>query len=325
LNEDNIARFQFAPRPLAHIGILAGEATWVTYVLNDILLVFASQYSRWAAPLSAWLVWLSLVILEVFYPIRATAAIDRDCTRVNVDAGIICHSGVVNLGSFDRVRLILVLNAALVLASYLVTGMYQIRNRPRAMVQRTTTPYLVSAGADVFLAPKGDAWSMDGSTAAMCGFLRTQHRSRRFVFDTKLWSIFYTDEIGPVLDITNERCAPALVPLLSVKARFLRRFKLALGLLYLAGTVVGSTSYLQLSTVNLANDRWWATYNSTGTQTFLSNWFNRQLALHMTTRSTRLDLLEFADLTDYAMFNTLVSYMPTSARLGQYESASDLV
>ncbi|EQC30703.1 hypothetical protein, variant, partial [Saprolegnia diclina VS20] len=330
LNEDNIARFQFAPRPLAHIGILAGEATWVTYVLNDILLVVARRHSRWAAPLSAWLVWLSLGLLEIADPIRATAAIRRECTRVNMDAVLTCHSGVVNLGSLGRAWLILGVNAIAIGLSYGAVWAYRSLQRA-ALVKSSGHPtltHLVSAGAEAFLAPKeADMWSLDASTAAMSGFLRFRFQSLRLIFDTKLWLFFYVDS-GPVLIKTlvgPNSSMPSIPSTVAVSSSAFSKLKVWSGLIYLAATAVGSISYLRLSTVNLANDLWWATYNTTGTQTFLSNWFNRYLHFNASQPSTRLDLPVFADMTDYSSANSLVTYAPTYARLVQYESGSNLV
>ncbi|KDO33573.1 hypothetical protein SPRG_22089 [Saprolegnia parasitica CBS 223.65] len=236
LNDDGVASFRFVPRPLMHIGVLAGEATWVTYVLNDILLVVANQNSRWAAPLSSSLVWLSLFALECLNPIQATAAIDP----------------------------------------------------------------------------------------VMSGFLHARFGSQQFIFDTKLWSGFYANNIGPALAINHKHCDSIGVRRIPAVARCTARLKISLGLLYLAATVVGSVSYLRLSTVNLANDLWWATYNTTGMQTFLSNWFNRHLAIQATQPSTHLDQPRYADWTDYSTSNALVSYSQVYARLVQYESGSDL-
>ncbi|EQC27351.1 hypothetical protein SDRG_14874 [Saprolegnia diclina VS20] len=329
VNEHGVARFHFSSRLLTHIGILAGEATWVTYVLNDILLVVANQYSQWAAPLSTWLVWFSLVVLEVLYPIRATAAIDRHCTRFNVDAVVTCRSGVVNLGSLDRASLILVLNFVAVGFAYSVVCIFRSLQRvaPATSGGHAKLTHLVSAGAEVFLAPKeSDMWSLDASSAAMSGFLRFRFQTLRCIFDTKLWLFFFASKgpdlfrapIGPT-ETTSRRASFKTDPT-SVFAKL----KVYSGLIYLAATAVGSISYLRLSTVNLANDLWWATYNTTGTQTFLSNWFNRYLFFNASQPSTRLDLPVFADMTDYSASSTLVTYAPTYARFVQYETGSDL-
>ncbi|EQC36755.1 hypothetical protein SDRG_06190 [Saprolegnia diclina VS20] len=198
-SDDGVARFRFAPRPLTHVGILAGEAAWVTYVLNDILLVAANQYARYAAPLSNLLVWLSLVVLEVFYPIRATAAVDRGCTRVDMGAVVTCHSGSVDLGSMARAWLILGINGIAIGLSYcIVWGYCVLKQKHLDDSEQTPLARMVSAGVEAFLAPKEtNMWKLDASIAAMTGLLRFRFQSLCCIFDTKLW-LFYYDDAGPV-------------------------------------------------------------------------------------------------------------------------------
>ncbi|KDO31179.1 hypothetical protein SPRG_03797 [Saprolegnia parasitica CBS 223.65] len=163
-----LGRFVFAPRDLGAVVVLAGEATWGTIVVADVLLVLPSA-PIWSGPLSTALVWSTLVLLEVLSPIRLTATLHRECSRVNV------------------------------------------------------------------------------------------------------------------------------------------------------------LSYLRLSYVNLANDFWWATFNTTGTQTFIANWFNRHVQVTPVLSSTRLDTMAFADMTSYAS-NSMprVVFSPLYAHRVQYETGETL-
>ncbi|EQC27344.1 hypothetical protein SDRG_14868 [Saprolegnia diclina VS20] len=202
-----------------------------------------------------------------------------------------------------------------------------LRRKPWDEPDRAPHTHLISAGAEAFLAPKeADIWSLDASTAAMSGFLRFRFQSLRCIFDTKLWLFFFADTdpvvikslVGPYESMSR------MATPVAVSSSVLAALKVWSGLIYLAVTAVGSVSYLRLSTVNLANDLWWATYNTTGTQTFLSNWFNRYLFFNASQPATRLDLPVYADTTDYSPPNTRVSYALPYARLVQYESGRDL-
>ncbi|OQR89003.1 hypothetical protein ACHHYP_06525, partial [Achlya hypogyna] len=104
-----------------------------------------------------------------------------------------------------------------------------------------------------------------------------------------------------------------------------RRTVLTLGLIYLCATVAGSLSYLKLSTVSLANDFWWATFNTTGAQTFLANWYNRYLLISPSLGDVRLDSSRYGDTTDYSTASTLVAYSPLYPSIVQYQVASDVI
>ncbi|KAF0712528.1 hypothetical protein As57867_004786, partial [Aphanomyces stellatus] len=58
-----------------------------------------------------------------------------------------------------------------------------------------------------------------------------------------------------------------------------KRVMPAFGVMHAVGSIVGSVSYLQVSQVNLANDLFWANFNTTGTHAFIATWLNKQLLL----------------------------------------------
>ncbi|OQR86856.1 hypothetical protein ACHHYP_09818 [Achlya hypogyna] len=319
-NASGVARLKFAPRPLIQTAVLCGEATWLTYVVNDILLVVASRQSPWAAPISSSVVWAVLVVLESVAPIRASATVNRYCDRINMDAQMTCASGTVVIGSRDRALLIFGINFAVILLVYGITCVSRARNLVVSLV--SPVPHLISAGAEVFLAPKGDIWSMDATTAAMSGCLRFCWGSRLYIFDSKLWILFHNTAGGPVLPATSK--ASGAKTLVGSNYNLQSIVKLGVGLTYLAMTAVGSHSYIQLSTVNLANDFWWATFNTTGTQTFVSNWFNRYLLIDSKLPSLQLDSTAYADMKEYSGSSTLVVYARPYTRHVQHDSGADL-
>ncbi|OQR90400.1 hypothetical protein ACHHYP_05552, partial [Achlya hypogyna] len=253
IHADGAARFEFAPRPVMHTFILCGEAAWLTYVTNDILLVVVHQLSPRAAHISSIVVWIVLVILETVAPIRASATVDRACSRVNMEAQMVCVSGTVVVGSLGRGLVVLGVNAAVITLVYGLTWLLRARNK--IPWRASPFPYLVSAGAEAFLAPVGDIWHLDGATAAMSGFLRFRWRSRVYIFDTKLWILYHNDigSLGIAKSVVGPNASIATPP---IRANYDLQsiVKLGAGLTYVAMTAAGSLSYIQLSTINLAND-----------------------------------------------------------------------
>ncbi|OQR86478.1 hypothetical protein ACHHYP_10514 [Achlya hypogyna] len=159
----------------------------------------------------------------------------------------------------------------------------------------------------------------------MSGFFRIQWGPRMYIFDTKLWILFRNDAGSSVAikSATGPTSVGATPP---VRANYDLRstLKLSAGLAYLTMTTVGSLSYIQLSNVTLANDFWWATFNTTGTQTFIANWFNRYLLIDSELPPLRLDSTAFAEMRDYSSSSSRVTFTRPYARQMQYDSGFDL-
>ncbi|KAF0715827.1 hypothetical protein As57867_003146, partial [Aphanomyces stellatus] len=87
-----------------------------------------------------------------------------------------------------------------------------------------------------------------------------------------------------------------------------------LGLLYLVASLVCSATYLTQLEPNVANDFWWAGFNTTGTQTFLGDLFNLHL---MWARTGDLPLLDPASgyvMKTYGDAKTVVEWSASYGR-----------
>ncbi|OQR90415.1 hypothetical protein ACHHYP_05523 [Achlya hypogyna] len=320
VNDGGVNRFEFHPRSVAHIVVLTGEATWLTYVANDVLLVIARERSRWAAPVSSYLVWLLLIALELAAPIRATATVDRACSRVDFVVNVVCRSGSVIIGSEHRIWIIVGVNAVSVVVIY-TFGCARSKSRSTIL----TPPYLVPAGAAEYLAPPNDIWAIDAVTASMSGFLVLHLGRRRYIFDAKLWTLFHAESNNPTLVmVLSGKSVSESSTVVPVARRRVTVTRAMAGLAYLVVTAVGSLSYIQLSTVNLANDFWWATFNTTGTQTFVANWFNWFVLINPHQSSQRFDTVPYIDMNDYSTTTTLILSSRLYPSMLQYDSGTDL-
>ncbi|KDO21046.1 hypothetical protein SPRG_13837 [Saprolegnia parasitica CBS 223.65] len=196
--------FVSSPRPFLVAAVLAGEATWMTYVLNDVLLLIASKLAAVYAPMSCALVWLIYVLLELAVPLRMTGTLDRTCQATDVDFALSCESGAVRIGSVDRLVVLLCIQLGAVVVAMVMSLANYMRSRNRRCDTKITpvllsqAPLELSGAADCFLVTRttSDAmWCVDKVTAIMCGLYGYARLGREKTFDLKLWVIL--DDLHP--------------------------------------------------------------------------------------------------------------------------------
>ncbi|OQS02324.1 hypothetical protein THRCLA_05289 [Thraustotheca clavata] len=263
-----LGQFQFELRLVGYCFLLASEASWLTDVTTDILLVFTEDITLVQAPLSSLPFWLAIVFLESFSPIRATASVEQSCASINMDKDLTCTSGVVNVGPLNRALVIVGLNLMCLIIATVLAKLYHIQHEKSMM-------NMLPASALAFCSPNGSVWTIDASIASMCGIFRYYHNGVQQILDTKLWIIFTEHELSPI----ETRITPRLDYVLTINSTLAQQrkqqFMLLAGLLCFIRTVVGSISYIRLADVNFGFDFWWAKFNSTGTLTFIANWYDK--------------------------------------------------
>ncbi|OQR83970.1 hypothetical protein ACHHYP_14070 [Achlya hypogyna] len=275
---NNITQLTPTPWSVLETAVIAGEATWLAYIISDLLLLFSAPLAHIAAPLGAFGTWFAYVLLQHVAPVQLSVSLDRTCASTDMDYYIMCTSGVVEVGSTSRLALLLCLLGALVVVSYGVAWLMRHQWTARAF----TPPLLISSSTAIFFTASKMPWTIDSVACVMAGLLPFGFRGARFVFDLKSWRV--------VLDsVSSEVAYLATAPLLTSRSPTsgpmrgqLRRRRVAAigGLLYMGCTMAGSVSYLGISHVNLANDLWWASFNTSGAHIFLANWLNEQLYLN---------------------------------------------
>ncbi|KAF0691587.1 Aste57867_17216 [Aphanomyces stellatus] len=176
----DLARLDFAPRPLWHTCILAGEATWVAYVLHDILAPVTKPITATYAHLGSLLSWVVLVGLECVAPVRATATLNHECTIVSFTAGVQCTSGEVQIGSFERLTLvfgvILVVNGG----AYVLHQCCRTHASPMELLH-----VIFPSASEVFLLRPHPS-SIDTVFCILSGLIPLGTH----IFDIKLWVFF---------------------------------------------------------------------------------------------------------------------------------------
>ncbi|OQR87485.1 hypothetical protein ACHHYP_08791 [Achlya hypogyna] len=291
-----------APRSLFVISILAGEATWVSYVLSDVGTPCGRIYARLYAPGSCWLAWLVLVLTETCAPVVLVSTLDRTCSSQDYSMSLHCTSATIQIGSVRRFLLFCSLQAIIFVLAVVFAACHKKRSLGNDM--HNTSLHLCGVSR-LYLNVQdvGKEQHIDSVACVLSGLLPWYQNHEKYTFDIKTWRLYR--------DSSRIASAKALHrPSLSVRicktnsghlsrtdgevtSLWRRRWDRAVasaGLGYITASLFGSLKYLELSGVSLANDAYWATFNSTGAHAFIATWLNEQLVLNTTAATAfRLD------------------------------------
>ncbi|EQC41122.1 hypothetical protein SDRG_01101 [Saprolegnia diclina VS20] len=283
---DSFTRFTFVPRTPWDVMVLSGEATWITYVLVDLALPGAESHAKLAAPLSALIAWLTTLLIEVAAPYEATATFEQSCEIVQLGLAASCTGGVVRIGSRERLGVLLLVHVSSVVVSFLVV----MARQRRGSITDVRGSDLLPASAQVFLA-RHATWHTRPTTVIMAGMFPLGGR----MFVVNLWQ---------VLAVNNALQLPSQSSYSCIRNFTLWKFGLVEvgGIVYVITSVVASYTYIYVSSTAMANDFWWATFNATGHQTFVTNWFTQQLQVHR--NGSHLDLTQLIYSDNSNLYNT---------------------
>ncbi|KAF0682798.1 Aste57867_25097 [Aphanomyces stellatus] len=281
-DKSTVAYVALHPHTLLDAALVAGEATWVVYVVHDMCLPLTLHYSRLYAPASALTATVAMFFIHVATPFQATATLRRDCPLSAFNAGVVCTSGTLHVGSLDRLVVLLAIQLVAVALPFVLAVLVNPYLRRPCIPATYDDHALVSAAATAYLTrSRGTTYNLDVVACAMSGILVGFGR----VFDIKLWTLFdgtTRTAVGLLLRCTTAKSmrslhtAAAVVPVAKLRTM---RFWSVLGIAYIVVTVSGSYTFLVLAASTMANDFWWVHFNAANTQAYLCNWFNLQLQL----------------------------------------------
>ncbi|KDO22050.1 hypothetical protein SPRG_12037 [Saprolegnia parasitica CBS 223.65] len=288
VSENGYTRLVQEPRSLFMSAVVTGEATWIIYVVNDILLlVFSPDMTRLFAPLSSLGVWLALLAIDVGAPLSMTATLHRTCYSTDMDYYLYCESAAIAVGSPMRLLLLVVVQVVGVLAAVALAWIYDryFLRRGAELRGGQGPPLSVAGVCTVYTTPiVAHSWAMDKVVSVLSGMIPLRLESEHYLFDIKSWSwivdtITYerTRPIAPSLAPRTASLPVEASPEVEAKRSRSSRLTVLLGLTYMVTSIFGSISYIAVSETDLANDIWWAHFNITGAHVFLANWFNGQL------------------------------------------------
>ncbi|OQR95176.1 hypothetical protein ACHHYP_00239 [Achlya hypogyna] len=276
--------------------ILTGEATWLTYALNELLLVWFPATTTSYGPLTSLTLWLIYFCIHVAAPVTPSVTIDRQCIGHDMDYGVVCSGGIIRIGSASRLWLLLALHCG-VLATGLAGAALYARWTSK-IAAWTHMSILLSGAAAAFLTPTSvheGTHALDKVACGLAGILPFRFRGLGYVFLLRSWVVM-ADTTTPGRDAV-ELEGPCLGPVpppprrntvtlatspvaqLVGKVSTWTRLVRATALVYMLSSIGGSVSYFAVAEVNLANDLFWPNFNVTGAHTFFATWLNEQLVL----------------------------------------------
>ncbi|RHY27345.1 hypothetical protein DYB32_006850 [Aphanomyces invadans] len=286
-----VASLYMNPRSIFSSGLFAGEAAWVTYVVQDVFLPVIGPRDVLVA-VGSIATWVVLFVIDVVSPLQAVAAIQPTCSIGRLGLQIVCESGIVEIGSMARLVVLVGIAAGIPLVTLALS---KLRSMCRARTDRTAAErtlhlegnqVVIPAAAVTFLSvgAKPDAVAL-----VMAGMLPI----RDWVFDIKLWRWFHLDPVesdhfDDPTDNDERKLASFHATNKSMLGRASRYGVALAGFGYMVATVFASYSYLALTEYTMANDFWWEDFNSTGHQSFVTAWFNRHLQSFQTLADTHV-------------------------------------
>ncbi|CAK4187628.1 unnamed protein product, partial [Aphanomyces euteiches] len=283
-------------RSIFEVALLAGESTWVVYVLNDLFLPFTTYLSSLCAPLSSLLAFVITADIELTHPFQMTATISRTCSYKTLMSGIVCTSGVVSVGSVTRAGILVSVQLGCVVVAYaiirIVNGGLKNPRVPPELTQHVAVP----AAADAFFTTaRGTTYNLDNVACVMSGIIP----AFGFVLDVKLWTLFDAVKSSRASGLVLKRCSLGTKRKLEgvlaspAQKRILRVWSV-LGFGYMGLSIGSSYTFLRLTESTMTNDFWWATFDLNNTQAYLSNWFNAQLTTMFNRATVHFNDLERA-------------------------------
>ncbi|RHY25274.1 hypothetical protein DYB32_008411, partial [Aphanomyces invadans] len=322
------SRFTTVSRSWLSIVVIAGETVWLSFVATDCLAIVTRRFTRVFAPWSYAISWVVVIALEAVAPVGPRATIDRICQAQAMDQALNCFSGVVQVGSFTRVCVLIAIQLGSLCAAIIAAKVYQAMRGVKAK-QVHVERYMLGVADNFFpletpATPQQGFAAHDTASWLMVGLVPI---SKSVLLDVKLWLLsheFTPLSIQPLTSVPTVELlhgAKQLPQIGNVRAaihRCKQRLWTALGILNAVGSIIGSISYLQVSKVNFANDLLWATFNMTGTHAYTARWLNEQLALGVTRTFVQMDDATISDDKPYDQANEYVSSAPNVGALLQY-------
>ncbi|KAF0688426.1 Aste57867_19942 [Aphanomyces stellatus] len=315
---EGFAKLDFTPRPTWHTCLLAGEITWITYVVNDILLPVTKPYSHIYAPVSSFLAWLAVVIIEITYPYTAQATIDRICNIMSFTRGLMCTNGGIQIGNYDRVVLLFTVAITSAPLGYVIAQVIRSKKIDPHTPKLEPVSFHLAGSSEAFLLSPPN--KLDVAACVLSGLIPIG----RHLFDLKTWNLIATvlinDNTFALRGLTSDIQAPALMNVRQTKSYRSRRSRSPstirsiglVGFVYMCGALVSSFTYLFESITYFSNDFLWPGFNDTNTHAFLVNWFNVQLQLSNSTPPLQIDTPSYGD---YATTNKITQYNVLSSAI----------
>ncbi|OQR90296.1 hypothetical protein THRCLA_09378 [Thraustotheca clavata] len=189
--------------------LAASEVTWLVYALNDMFSFVTQQYTTYYAYKSSLSTWCVISAWSLLSPLTYSAALHRECSYVDMDFGLVCVSGSIEVGRTRGVLGVMGVATLCVIASYLVERLCFAPKSPlevRSLLLNSQCIYMLNLGSWHF----NNEYFLDKTSAVMAGLISFEYKGELYILDIKSWRMI----IVPVARIESH----------IVSAEALRRF-----------------------------------------------------------------------------------------------------
>ncbi|OQS05477.1 hypothetical protein THRCLA_02394 [Thraustotheca clavata] len=271
-----------------------------------------ARYARWTSIV----VWLFLIVLDVWVPYIPTFSLHHSCCSENMDTMVYCTSRSIEIGSWKRA---LVLICILVM-SVITSSIIIVVQSNKTINESIQSPLLPSAVV-AFLDPECTLNSMksrlDVIEAAMASLLSIQAFGNRLFFDSKLRLALLTPDkvttedgmilllnaLNPPVSMFVGPREPTSIALSKLKHRA-DKIILIGGVIYIVISLISNVAELSVARSTLSNAFGWAGFNSSGMHTFLATLINVQLLIS-NNQTIKVTDPSFVDITQ--LYNSISS------------------
>ncbi|RHX96512.1 hypothetical protein DYB25_002220, partial [Aphanomyces astaci] len=326
-----LSYFVLTRRSTLELLLVASEATWVAYTVQDVLAAIFTEHSYYAAPVSTAFAWATMIVFETLVPSAPYLHLERTCKTLVVGTQVECRSGQLHFGHPVRLNVLVGFQVGWIVLVYALAILFHQKREP----SRVTLWMSVASHAflDRTLASDHHSFCFDRVTCIMSGLITVHTAYYQYVFDVKSWSIYREPHrrrrCHSVSFQPPEFNGPhaAQIPARERATRSFHsfdRFMAVAGLAYMVISVAASVVYLSTSAADTTNDFWWSHFNASGGYGYLANWYSTQLMLNPIEFNTSLDNPMYADSTPYNTTSTVISSSALYANIVQFEAVNSL-
>ena len=199
--------------------LLAGETLWLTYTGQEFLYYVLPVTMSLSAPYGAALAFCSCALVDIYYGPTAVASINRQCVPIQMDNRVVCTSGSIQIGHFDRFLLLTYLHLSSVAVSVVIAlalgslsspkkpfsvhllpgcGLAYLENQTQLAVGPShiaPAPFEHTAASSRKPTCRTTfGLDLDDVSAIMCGIIRLSFFGQIYIFDVTMWRLLSPTE-----------------------------------------------------------------------------------------------------------------------------------
>ncbi|KAF0693557.1 Aste57867_15499 [Aphanomyces stellatus] len=171
----------------------SGEMAWLVNVIHDSCSMLTREYTAGLFFKSSVLVCGAAAIWSFVQPTAHAVTIDRVCVAVSVDFDVVCTSGIVQIGDFNR---FLGLIGIAFGGCFVVYVIERLRLKTPPPKYPWLSFFLYSAAKHKFERPIHAHWEhqgiyyIDKASAALTGLLGLNYAGALYLLDIKTWRMY---------------------------------------------------------------------------------------------------------------------------------------